>query len=107
MFSRYFHSLIQVGIHSPILCFYVVVLWLETSRSLERLASYQYQAAVLIASLVVMNSLACRVFRLLRQLNAEDGLTTRFRDIVSTMRFRQFTQGGRHMEETNVDEYAI
>ena len=92
MFPRYFQSLIQVAIHSPILCFHVVVLWLETSRSLERLVSYQYQATVLITSLIAMNSLACRVFRLLRQLKAGDSQTTRFRDVVSTVRFRHTTQ---------------
>ena len=71
---------------------HVFVLWLETSHSLEHSISYQYQAVALIASLITMNSLACRVFRLLRQLKTGDRQATRFRDVVSTLRFRQTTQ---------------
>ena len=84
--------LIRAETCSPIVCFHGVVLWLETSPDIEHSISYQYQALFIMAGLIVMNSLACRVFRLLRQLKAGDSQTTRFRDVVSTVRFRHTTQ---------------
>ena len=45
-----------------------------------------------MAGLIMMNSLACRVFRLLRQLQTQDGQITPFRDVVSTLRFSQNIQ---------------
>ena len=70
------------------LCWYGFVLWFENSSTLERLVLYQYLMAAFMAGLIVMNSLACRVFRLLRNFKAEDGQGT----VLSTMVFRQYTQ---------------
>ena len=66
-----------------------VIFLLEISPNLEHSISYQYQGVAIIAGLLLMNSLACRVFRLLRQLRTDDGQITRFRDIVSTLRFQR------------------
>ena len=61
--------------HRPLLCFQVCVAWLEFSTSPAPPASYQYQAVFLLAAGLVNNSMACRVFRLLRQLKVEKGIT--------------------------------
>ena len=100
--SDHFQSLIHADICSPILCFHGVVLWLETSPDLEHSISYQYSALLIVAGLIVMNSLACRVFRLLRQLKTGGRQPTRFRDMVSTMRFRQTTQMELDTREVNM-----
>ena len=77
------------------LCVHGVVLWLETSPTLKHSSvPYQYQSVAALASLIFMNSLACRVFRLLRQLSAEDRQCTWLRDAVSSIAFRLNIQRG-------------
>ena len=47
------------------------ILSIEFSDVLESSIAYQYQTAVLGAGLVLLNAMACRVFRLLRRLKTE------------------------------------
>ena len=72
------------------LCCYGFILWLENSPTLGRVVLYQYLVVALMAGLIVMNSLACRVFRLLRHFKTEEGQST----ALSTMAFRRYTQRG-------------
>ena len=51
------------------------------------MSAYQYQAAAIFATILAMNSMACRVFRLLRELNADEG--TIHLDQISTIHFGQ------------------
>ena len=70
------------------LCWYGLVLWLENASSLEWFVLDQYLMVAFMAGLIAMNSLACRVFRLLRNFKVEDGHST----VLSTMVFRHYTQ---------------
>ena len=88
----YVWFLTHTATHSPMLCVHACVLWLETSPDIEHSIPYQYQGVAIMAGLIVMNSLACRVFRLLRQLKTHDGQFTPPRDVVSTLHFPQNTQ---------------
>ena len=47
------------------------ILSIEFSDVLDSSIAYQYQTAVLGAGLVLLNAMACRVFRLLRRLKTE------------------------------------
>ena len=49
------------------------------------MAAYQYQAVSLFAALLAMNSMACRVFRLLREVNVDEDDVPLFQ--ISTIHF--------------------
>ena len=59
------------------------------SASLESITLIDFGAVAIIGVVVLLNVMACRVFRLLRQLKTQDGQITRFRDIASTLHFRR------------------
>lgn len=52
---------------------------------------FQYQTALLGASLVLLNVMACRVFRLLRQPVEDDSMATQIAEL-SPIRFRGMSQ---------------
>ena len=82
--------------------FHAIVTCLEITPTFQQSISYQYQVVAIMADVIVMNSLACRVFRLLRQLKARDGQLTRLRDVISLEGLRQNTQRGVVMREVSV-----
>ena len=68
--------------------FHVIVTCLEITPTFQQSISYQYQVVAIMADIIVVNSLACRVFNLLCQLKARDGQLTRLRDVISLGGFR-------------------
>ena len=66
-------------------CLLVIELWHS-----KPLAVYQYQTLAHGVVLILMNSMTCRVFRIIRLLKAEEASTSQIDDMVdiSTLRFR-------------------
>ena len=61
------------GMYRPVLCVHLSFLWAAFSTALKPSASYQYQAEFLFATIIAMNAMACRIFRLLRKHMVDDG----------------------------------
>ncbi|KAK7685239.1 hypothetical protein QCA50_011602 [Cerrena zonata] len=77
----------------PMACLEGCVLSIEFSTVLEASILFQYEAAVLAAGLVFLNSMACRVFRLLRRLKIEGETTIGQSVEMSGMHFRRISRG--------------
>ena len=60
------------GTHRPLFLLHICVLWARFSPTFAPVAAYQYQAVSLFAALLAMNSMACRVFRLLREVDVDE-----------------------------------
>lgn len=88
-----------VNICSPMACLEGCVLSIEFSTVLEASILFQYEAAVLAAGLVFLNSMACRVFRLLRRLKIEGETTIGQSVEMSGMHFRRISRGEEVTEE--------
>ena len=87
----------QSGTHRPLFLLHICVLWTEFSPTFEPVAAYQYQAVSMFAAVLAMNSMACRIFRLLRELNVDEENLLFFQ--MSTIHF-----GGNHPMNTTVQE---
>ena len=68
------------------------VMFAEFSSPLEPLIVYQYQAVAIMSGLVLLNTLACRVFRLLRLESGEKAYS--HPTSVSAIRFDGCSQEG-------------
>ena len=75
----------QSHVHRPLLCLHICVLWADFLPIFGTLESYQYQAISVFATILAMNSMACRIFRLLRELDADEGTLQVVQ--ISTIRF--------------------
>lgn len=71
------------------------VMFSEFSSSLEPLVAYQYQSAAIMFGLVLLNTMGCRVFRLLRLESRENACSQP--TSMSTMWFDGHSQEGTEM----------
>ena len=73
----------------------VIVTFTEFSSLFEPLVASQYQSSTTMLGLVLLNAMACRVFRLLRLENHES--TYSLPTSISALRFAECTQEGIEM----------
>ena len=75
---------------SPVVLLATCLLIIELWHDPKPLIVYQYQTLAHGTALVLMNSMTCRVFRIIRLLKAEEASTSQIDDVVniSTLQFR-------------------